>query len=95
MKHPQLRASFKKAAGKHKIPDFGSWLQHPDLAAVLPASKPAFVNCHNKRVIAEVAHATIKKTGRFTRPLGYREAQKIIKNLRPAYREVLNELGKL
>jgi hypothetical protein len=95
LKHPQLKGAFKKAAGKNKIPDFGSWLQHPALTSVLPNSKPTFDDCHKKRLIAEVAHATIKKTGQFTRPLGYKEAQRIAALLRGAYRELLVVLSTL
>lgn len=95
VRHAQLRGAFRKASGLNKIPDFGNWLRHPDLARVLPASHLVFGECHRKRLVADVAHATIKKTGKFTRPLGYKEAGKVIRGLRHAYSELLTEFGNL
>jgi Reverse transcriptase (RNA-dependent DNA polymerase) len=95
MKHAGLRKAFKKASGPNKIPDFGNWLQHPDLALVLPISRSIFQECHKKRLVADVAHATIKKTGKFTRPIGYKEAAKVTRDLSRAYLELITEFRKL
>jgi len=89
-KHKGLRRSFRKAAGRRAaIPDFGNWLQNPALIATLPKSCPVFIRCHGMRKRAEIAHATDKKTGQFTRPISYREKDSMVKTLRGAYRELL------
>jgi hypothetical protein len=89
-----LRAAFRKAARKSKIPDYGNWLRHPKVAGLLPKACPILLDCHNLRLRAEIAHATIKKTGRFTRRVTYREKEIIIKQLRLAYTEWFAEWKK-
>jgi hypothetical protein len=94
-KHKALKKSFRKAAGrKAKIPDFGNWLQNASLQAVLPKSSLILLECHRLRVKAEIAHATDKKTGRFTRPVSYYEREQITKKLKSAYLELLQEWAK-
>ena len=94
-RHKSLKKPFRKAAGKKaKIPDFGNWLQHASLRAVLPKSSPILLECHRLRVKAEIAHATDKKTGRFTRPVSYFERDQITKKLKSAYAELLHEWAK-
>ncbi|GEM_PF-1649351 len=89
-KHKALAKPFRKAAGKKAaIPDFGNWLRNPALIVALPKSCPIFLRCHEMRLKAEIAHATDKKTGQFTRPVSYRERDSIIRKLRIAYRELL------
>jgi hypothetical protein len=95
LKHPKLKGPLERRLESTRFPDLGSWLNHADLTSVLSTSQPLFDSCHKKRVIAEVAHATIKKTGQCTRPLGYKEAQKVVTNLRPAYLELLGEFSNL
>jgi hypothetical protein len=84
-----LRLPFRKAAGKYAIPDYGSWLNHPSVAAALPNATPILINCHQLRLKADIAHATSKKTGKFTRAITYNEKDRIVRNLRAAYREWL------
>ena len=72
-KHKALKKPFLKAAGKNKIPDYGGWLRHPIIGNLLPKSSPILIDCHDLRVRADVAHATHKKSGRFTRPVSYNE----------------------
>ena len=82
-----LRLAFRKAAGKYAIPDYGSWLKHPSVAAALPKATPILISCHNLRLKADIAHATSKKTGKFTRAVTYKEKDRIVRELRAAYRE--------
>ena len=74
-KHKSLIAPFKKAAGKNKIPDYGAWLRNPSVISLLPKSSPILLDCHDLRVRADVAHATQKKSGQFTRPVSYYETR--------------------
>jgi hypothetical protein len=88
-KHKALKKPFLKAAGKNKIPDYGAWLKHPIVSKVLPKSSPILIGCHDLRVRADVAHATHKKSGRFTRPVSYNEKAKLLKTMKTAYNEFL------
>jgi hypothetical protein len=90
-KHPKLTAAFRMAAKPQKVPDFGNWLSNGSLTALLPTCSAVMDECHRLRVEADVAHAVGKKTGRHTRPLSYSEAERMVKKLRPAYRELLKE----
>jgi hypothetical protein len=94
--HKALKKAFRKAAGKKaKIPDFGSWLQDGSLTSALPKACPIFLECHRLRVRTEIAHASDKKTGRFTRPVSYYEKARITKKLKTAYVELLAEWTKI
>lgn len=88
-KHPSLTAPFKKAAGKNKIPDYGAWLRNPSMMALLPKSYPILLDCHELRLRADVAHATQKKSGQFTRAVSYYEKDQLIKRMKNAYNEIL------
>ena len=95
-KHVALRTAFVLAAGRRaRVPDFGNWIKNPTLIATLPKASPIFLECHRLRVRAEISHATDKKTGRFTRPVSYREKDKITKKLKSAYTELLTEWAKI
>jgi hypothetical protein len=89
-KHKNLIAPFKKAAGKNKIPDYGAWLKNPAVANLLPKSSRILLDCHDLRVRADVAHATQKKTGQFTRPVSYYERDKLLKQMKTGYIELLS-----
>jgi hypothetical protein len=90
MKHQKLAKPFKKAAGKNKIPDYGAWLKHPFVPTLLPIASPILIGCHDLRIRADIAHATQKKTGRFTRPVSYYEKDGLLKQMKIAYREMLS-----
>jgi len=90
MKHKALKKPFLKVAGKYKIPDYGVWLKHPMIGALLPKCSSILIDCHDLRIRADVAHATHKKSGRFTRPVSYHEKTKLIKRMKIAYNELLN-----
>jgi hypothetical protein len=89
-KHKVLKKPFLIAAGKNKIPDYGAWLNHPIVGTLLPKSSAILTDCHNLRIRADVAHATHKKSGRFTRPVSYNEKAKLIKKMKTAYNELMN-----
>jgi hypothetical protein len=93
LKHKTLRKPFRKAAGKYKIPDYGAWLKHSVVGATLSKSSPILIDAHDLRIRADIAHATDKKSGRFTRPVSYREKARLIKRLRTAYNELLTVWG--
>ena len=94
-KHRKLNKAFRRAAGKNKIPNYANWLSSVALQTALPNTCPLLLACHRLRVLAHIAHATQQKTGRFTRPISYKESQKMVKQLRMAYRELLNEWTRL
>jgi len=89
-KHKGLTSPFKKAAGKSKIPDYGAWLRHPSVFQVLPKATSILQACHDLRVRADIAHATQKKSGLFTRPISYYERDRLLKRMKGAYRELLS-----
>lgn len=94
-KHKLIKFAFKKAAGKYSVPDYGSWARHPSLNKILPKACPILIDCHNLRLRAEIAHSTLKKTGKFTRPISYREKEVIAKRLQIAYSELVAEFHRL
>jgi hypothetical protein len=95
-KHSRLKRPFKLAAGRNrKVPDYGNWVRNPALTNLLQVACPILLDCHDLRIKAEIAHATQQKTGQFTRPISYRECQRMLKRLRAAYRELLTTLSKL
>jgi Reverse transcriptase (RNA-dependent DNA polymerase) len=94
-RHPNLRLAFRRASGRHAIPDYGSWINHPAVVALLPRANPILVECHNLRLKAEIAHSTQKKTGKFTRAVTYKEREKLVLKLRLAYLEWLAEWAKI
>lgn len=93
VRHKLLRSAFRTAAGRNRIPDYGVWLTHSTFRSVLPKVAPIFKTVHDLRVRAELAHATQKKTGRFTRPVSYREKARLLQKLRAAYVELLSALA--
>jgi hypothetical protein len=90
MKHKNLKRPFKKAARKNKIPDYGLWLRHSAVPRLLPKSSPILMDCHDLRVRADIAHATQKKSGQFTRPVSYYEKDGLLKQMKTAYGELLS-----
>jgi hypothetical protein len=95
VRHKLLRSGFRRAAGGNRIPDYGFWLSHSTfrIRSVLPKVAPIFKTVHDLRVRAELAHATQKKTGRFTRPVSYRDKARLLQKLRAAYVELLSALA--
>jgi hypothetical protein len=88
-RNPRLRNAFRRAAGGNKVPDFGNWIRQPAIRMELPAACPIFSRCHDLRLVADLAHAKLKKTGKFTRPLTYSESSRIVRQLATAYAELL------
>jgi hypothetical protein len=89
LKHKLLRKPFRNLAGRNKIPNYGKWLVNGTLKSVLPKANLILKECHDLRVRAEFAHATQVRTGRFTRPVSYREQARLLRTLKPAYVELL------
>lgn len=94
-KHRSLRKPFRLAAGKNAIPDYGAWLHNPAVAAILPNATPILTRCHELRLRAEIAHATMKKTGRFTRAVTYAEKNEMAGKLRLCYSEWIRKWTKI
>jgi hypothetical protein len=97
-KHKQLTSQYSKAAGNKPHPDFGNWLNHSQLAMVLPKGIQWFQEVHNNRVKADLAHAKIKggKTkGKPTKPISYEKADKIVKRAKIAWAELISEWKKI
>jgi hypothetical protein len=90
-RHPKLKKPFRSAAGKKRFPDLGNWLNNNSLKNVLTHGCAVFGDCHGLRVQASLAHARHGKSGKFTRPVSYRESEKVLKRLSGAYRELLGE----
>lgn len=94
-KHAALKGPFRSAAGRHKIPDYGAWVRNPAVSTVLPVSVPTLVLCHDLRLKADIAHATLKKSGRFTRPVTYWDRDRLVRKLRNVYSEFLSVFNTL
>jgi hypothetical protein len=93
VRHKLYRSGFRRAAGGNRIPDYGVWLWHSTFRSVLAKVAPFFKTVHDLRVRAELAHATQKKTGRFTRPVSYRDKARLLQKLSAAYVELLSALA--
>jgi hypothetical protein len=95
VRHPGLRKAFRSAAGKRRFPNLGNWLRNKSLTGVLTKGCGVLADCHDLRIQASLAHARQQKTGRFTRPISYRESDRILKRLSGAYRELFVEWAKI
>jgi retron-type reverse transcriptase len=93
--HPSLKVAYVSAAGKNKVPDYGAWLNSTALQRVLPTGYPVFKYCHKLRVTADLAHATEKKTGKHTRPITYKESERVVTRMKGALRELLSKFATL
>jgi hypothetical protein len=89
LKHKGLARRFRAAAGKNKIPDYGQWLRQPAVGNLLPKAAPILLGCHNLRVRADIAHATQKKSGQYTRPISYYEKDRLLRSMATAYADLL------
>jgi hypothetical protein len=91
-RHPQLKAAFLAATGKGaKVPDLGNWLTNGALKGRLPKASQWFLQVHDARVRGELAHAKGKKTGLPTRPISYRQAEKLMQGAQSAWAELILE----
>jgi len=88
-KHPRLKTAFGRAAGPNKVPDLDNWIRNPVILRELPGACPILLKCHQLRLLADLAHAKQKKSGKFTRPLTYSESGRILRQLSGAYTELL------
>ncbi len=97
-KHKQLTSHYSKAAGNKLHPDLGNWLNHPQLAMVLPKGIQWFKEVHNDRVKADLAHAKMKggkANGKSTKPISYKKADNLIKRAKTAWAELISEWKKI
>jgi hypothetical protein len=93
--HPRTAAAYVRAIppGKHH-PDVGNWLNNPAIAAVLPKSIPWFKTVHVARVKADLAHAKSKRGVR-TRPVSFRQREKVRKGSQAAWAGLIVEWKKI
>jgi hypothetical protein len=97
-KHSSLSSAYSAAAGKAPHPDFGNWLNHPSLAAVLARGVVWFRNVHKTRVGADLAHAKLKggsKKGTPTKPVSFKKANALMKRAPAAWAELILEWKKI
>jgi hypothetical protein len=88
-RHRLLAAAFASAtsaAASH--PDYGNWLKHPRVAAVLPRSIAWLQDVHATRVKADLAHAKSKK-GKSTRPVSYGTRNRLRRGAQAAWAEMI------
>jgi len=93
-KHPLVSAPYRRAAGHALHPDFGNWLNHPDLAGILPKGIQWFREVHKTRVEADLAHAKIKKgkkKGVPTKPVTFKKAEALMRQAKMAWAELIIE----
>jgi hypothetical protein len=93
--HPGTAAAYGRATprGKHH-PDLGNWVNNPSVAAVLPKAVPWFKTVHAARVKADLAHAK-SKGGVRTRPVGFRQREKLRRGAQAAWAELIIEWKKI
>jgi hypothetical protein len=95
LRHPTIKAAYAKAAGKKNLhPDFGAWLGQNDLSTVLPKGVAWFRDVHSTRVKADLAHAKAKKTGVPTKPVSFRERDRLWTGAQSAWAELILEWSK-
>ena len=95
-RHPALKAPFAAAAlPKAKVPELGNWLNNGHFTMQLPKASKWFVAIHNARVEGELAHAKAKKTGLPTRPISYKQADKLMRGAQGAWAELVREWKKV
>jgi hypothetical protein len=95
LRHPKIKAAYTKAAGKNPHPDFGAWLGQNDLGTALPKGIAWFRNVHDARVKADLAHAKAKKTGVPTKPVSFRERERLWKGAQSAWAELILKWSKV
>jgi len=89
---PALTAAYTKAIpAKNKIPDYGAWLGQANLGKVVPTAARWFVDVHAARVRGELAHARAKKTGAFTRPISFWQAEQLVKRAQRSWAELIGK----
>ncbi len=94
-RHPALRAAYTKAIRQPaKIPDLGNWLRNPVLTTQLPKASKWFLEIHEARIRGELAHAKSKASGKPTRPICFRQADKLLKGAQSAWAEMIIEWKK-
>jgi hypothetical protein len=92
LSHPTLKAAYLQAVHpKAKVPDLGNWLRNPVLTKQLPTAAKWFLEIHNARLAGELAHAKAKYTGRATRPISFRKANKLLRGAQNAWAEMIKE----
>jgi len=94
--HPTLEAAYAAATPpRAKVPDLGNWLNNATFVSRLPKASIWFRAVHHARVEGELAHAKAKKTGRPTRPISYRQAEKLMRGAQSAWAEIISEWRKI
>jgi hypothetical protein len=93
--HPRTSAAYARAIprGKHH-PDFGNWVNNTTIAGVLPKGISWFKTVHSARVKADLAHAK-SKTGIRTKPVSFRQREKLRKGAQAAWAELIVEWRKI
>lgn len=96
----KIAMDFKKCCKHgHKQPDYGQWLKLEKagggsrLATVLPKAQPWLLGVHAARLRADLAHAK-DKAGRPTRPITFKEAERLMRGRQIAWAEILGKLSK-
>lgn len=95
-KHPSLKVAYAKAtkAGA-QVPDLGNWLTNGALVKKLPKTAKWFLEIHEARVAGELAHAKAKKSGKPTRPIPFKTADKLMRGAQTAWAELIGEWKKI
>lgn len=90
-KHATVNAAYARATPRGKAnPDFGAWLNQPDLNAVIPTTKTWMLEVHNARVKADLAHAKSGR-GKSTKSVSYKQKEKLEKGDQPAWAQLIRE----
>ena len=93
--HPRTAAAYTRAIPPGKLhPDLGNWVNNQAIAAVLPKSIPWLKTVHATRVKADLAHAK-SKGGIRTRPVTFRQREKLRNGAQTAWAELIVEWSKI
>jgi hypothetical protein len=96
-RHPALAAKFVAVAkAKNKaVPEYGYWLYKSPLPPLLPKGIKWLQQVHSLRVKADLAHAKDQKTGKPTRQITFSQAEKLKKDRKIAWAELLGLFSKI
>lgn len=93
--HPKTTVAYTRATptGQHH-PDLGNWINNSAIAGVLPKGVTWFKTIHAARIKADLAHAK-SKTGIRTKPVSFRQRERLRKGAQAAWAELIVEWKKI
>jgi hypothetical protein len=92
-RHTSLKTSYAGCIRPgDAVPDYGRWLHHKNaLLRVLAHATPWFRIVHSLRRKVDLAHAKDRKTGTHTRPVSFKQVEKLFKRAQSAWAQLIRE----